>query len=215
MPKVNESYRIKKKTEIIDAASRVLVHKTLYELNMTDIIKEAGLSKGGIYLYYKDIDDIIVDCLDRELKANDLSERLDDFQSQEGSFEENINKLLHLYASYLKESSVLAGKLQFELTILVTQNMERALKIREKTSMRKIGVSFISVLGKIIEERLEGCPEVEQKVRDIMAYIQCFLDGALEIYVLMRCYQFSDVYIDLDKTMSMLAENVVRMINEV
>ena len=40
-----------------DAAARVLIRKTLYEINMTDLIKEANLSKGWIYLYYKDIID--------------------------------------------------------------------------------------------------------------------------------------------------------------
>lgn len=218
MPKVSESYKLKKKAAIVDAAAKVLRSKTLYELNMTDVIKEAGLSKGGIYLYYKDIDEIIVDVMDREMKANDLSEKLERFRNEEkkeNSFEANIYTLFRLYASYLQESSILAGKLQFELTILVTQNMERAMQIREKVSIRKIGVSFLNELDGVIREYLRESPYMEQKSREIAEYIQCFLDGSLEIYVLMSCYQFSDAYINLDKTMDMLAENVIRMMREV
>lgn len=46
MPKVNEDYINKKKTQILDAAFRMFQQKPLYEITMLDVIKEAGISKG-------------------------------------------------------------------------------------------------------------------------------------------------------------------------
>lgn len=209
MPKVSESYKLNKKKEIMDATVRVLSKKALYEINMTDVIKEAELSKGGIYLYYKDIDEILVDVMNREFKANNFSEQLEAFRHKEYDLEDKIHKLLQLYASYLQESSELAGKLQFELTILLTQNMERALRIREYVSIRKIGFSFTQELLAIISCYLDS-----KKVKDMFIYIQCVLDGALESYVLNRCYQFDESSIDLENVMDMLAENVIQMIKK-
>jgi len=214
VPKVSDTYKIKKNEEILDAASRVLRQRTLYEINMTNVIKEAGISKGGIYLYYKDIDELIVAVMDRELKADNFRERIDTLLHEDCPMETIISKLLQLYAMYLQESSVLAGKMLFELTILLTQNRERALKIRGKVSLGETGAYFTQKISDIIINNLGDNPKFQKKSKYIINYVQCFIEGVLQIYVLEICYQFDVIHINLDNMMEMLAKNIVNMIKD-
>ena len=64
MPKVTEEYINNKKNLIIRAAYDLCIRKTVSTVTMQDIINETGLSQGGIYRFYKDIDEIFgVICL--------------------------------------------------------------------------------------------------------------------------------------------------------
>ena len=63
MPKVTEEYIQNKKNKIIDAAYKLCLRQTVSTVTMQDIINETGLSQGGIYRFYKDIDDIFSDMI--------------------------------------------------------------------------------------------------------------------------------------------------------
>lgn len=52
MPKVTEAYRVARRDEIIDAATRCFAAKGYQRTSMADIIDEAGLSAGAIYGHF-------------------------------------------------------------------------------------------------------------------------------------------------------------------
>ena len=160
-------------------------------INMTDLIKEANLSKGGIYLYYKDIDEIIIDLMDREFKALNFKERIDEVLIEKNSVKDRLSNLLKLYARYLEESSILAGKMKFELTILLTQNKDRALKIRDRVSISETREYFTKSVIELIINNFSESKDSTIKVNDVIEYFQCFIEGVQEVLVLERCYKFS------------------------
>ncbi len=59
MPKVNEAYISEKKQVILDATFRICMRKPVYQVTMKDVIKETGMSQGGIYRYYANFYDIL------------------------------------------------------------------------------------------------------------------------------------------------------------
>lgn len=63
MPKVTEAYKQEKRKMIVNTAWEILEQKPLYELNMLEVLKKAGLSKGGIYLYFSDIDELLTETI--------------------------------------------------------------------------------------------------------------------------------------------------------
>lgn len=65
MPKVNKEYFEKKVQTIIDAALRVCQSKPAYGVTLKDVVKECGISQGGIYCYFSDIDEIFAGILNR------------------------------------------------------------------------------------------------------------------------------------------------------
>ena len=59
MPKVSEKYFQLKRKEIVDAAYRICVRKSISAVELKDVIAETGMSHGAIYRYFKDLDEII------------------------------------------------------------------------------------------------------------------------------------------------------------
>lgn len=65
MPKVSQEYLDNKRNAIVSAALKVCKSKPLYQITMKDIIRESGVSQGGIYRYFKSIDEILVEVINR------------------------------------------------------------------------------------------------------------------------------------------------------
>ncbi len=59
MPQVKEAYREARRKQIIDAAYRCFAEKGFQKATMRDICKEANLSVGAVYNYFRSKDDII------------------------------------------------------------------------------------------------------------------------------------------------------------
>jgi AcrR family transcriptional regulator len=83
-PDVSEERR----SQILDAASRVFAKLGFQQTRMDDIVKESGLSKGALYWYFKSKDDIVMAILDGlfERELVDLRTLLD----AEGSASERL-----------------------------------------------------------------------------------------------------------------------------
>jgi TetR/AcrR family transcriptional regulator, transcriptional repressor of aconitase len=52
MPKVSEQHRVARRDRIVDAALRCFAQKGFHRTSMADIIAEAGMSAGAIYLHF-------------------------------------------------------------------------------------------------------------------------------------------------------------------
>ena len=65
MPKVNEEYFEEKRNQILDAAFAVCNRKPAYDVTMSDIVAETGLSQGGVYKYFGNIDSVLAALIDR------------------------------------------------------------------------------------------------------------------------------------------------------
>ncbi|WP_422936256.1 TetR/AcrR family transcriptional regulator [Sinomonas sp. P47F7] len=61
MPKVSEEHREAMRRRILDAALTCVARKGFAAASMADIVAEAGLSAGAVYLYYKGKEQLTVD----------------------------------------------------------------------------------------------------------------------------------------------------------
>ncbi len=66
MPKSNNEVR---EQRILEAASTLFVHYGFDKTTVSDIAREAGVSKGAIYLHFQSKDDLLECLIKRELKA--------------------------------------------------------------------------------------------------------------------------------------------------
>ncbi|HRF98628.1 MAG TPA: helix-turn-helix domain-containing protein, partial [Aggregatilineales bacterium] len=57
--KKREDMQIERQTQILEAARQIFAEKGLSDARMEDIASACGLSKGTVYLYYKNKDDLI------------------------------------------------------------------------------------------------------------------------------------------------------------
>ncbi|WP_285243358.1 TetR/AcrR family transcriptional regulator [Pseudarthrobacter sp. fls2-241-R2A-127] len=61
MPKVSEKHRVAMRERIQQAALACVAEKGFSNVSMGDIIAEAGLSAGAVYVYYRSKEELIVD----------------------------------------------------------------------------------------------------------------------------------------------------------
>lgn len=79
MPKVSEQHREARRDQILDAALRAFGSKGFHRSSMADIIAEAGLSAGAIYLHFESKEELSLAVAQRILgrRVSELGLRLD------------------------------------------------------------------------------------------------------------------------------------------
>lgn len=131
MPKVSEEYFEKKKQFIVDAAYKVCLRKPVEMITMTDVIEETGLSQGGIYRFYKDLDEILCDVIAATRTEFNI---IDDIENALGSadrlsFSDGVHKIFDILADAMEKHLLDIQKINFDMTVLAINEPERAKKI--------------------------------------------------------------------------------------
>lgn len=104
----------KRKNEICEAAKRCFLAKGFSKTGMEDVIKEVGMSKGGVYHHYKSTVDMLYDIMlkgndYRFNKVSDFIEKNPDMSLEEMAVELVITKMfdendfMSIYAMFLME----------------------------------------------------------------------------------------------------------------
>src|SRR6516165_9825143 len=63
MPKISDQQRQARRDQILAAAWTCFFRKGIHATSMEEIIREAGLSAGAVYLYYKGKDELIFEAI--------------------------------------------------------------------------------------------------------------------------------------------------------
>ncbi len=213
MPKVSEAYIEKKKQGILDAAFRVFQHKPLYEMTMLDVVKEAGLSRGGIYKYYDNVDQVIVAMTNQVTAQNNMIQTIDQILANANDSKEAIEELLLFLGKYIQDHVNTIGKIQFELTVLVANHPEKAASIMNNLTEQEAGQYLIQCL---FQQMMQGSEDAEFEPRfpleEVVAFVGTYIDGLLRNAVLIRCYKAGANELDEVRNMQLLTETVFYML---
>ncbi|MCL2421622.1 MAG: TetR/AcrR family transcriptional regulator [Defluviitaleaceae bacterium] len=155
MPKVTEQYLAAKKKEIVAAAIRVCAVKPAYEVTLRDVVRECGISTGGIYNYFASVDDIFVEILNQAYAefpyANALTKI---FESGRPAAEIIVEVFRHegrmvdsMYGRY--------GKLMKELDVIFANDPERGMRMLSKVTGNRESGDFLTSLRTFIAARIE------------------------------------------------------------
>lgn len=214
MPKVNNEYINKKKTEILDAAFIIFEKKPLYEITMLDVIKQAGLSKGGIYRYFNDIDEVIIALINRETAKNKYKHKIDEILACTDNTENIIEALFSFLGNYINDSPVTIGKFQFELTVYLSNHPEKAEKIKSSLTEQENGQYLIgAIFNKITEGVNKGEFQITFPLNDIFTYITAAIDGVVNKVVLQKCYGANAFNIDVINMFKIISNSVLHMLS--
>lgn len=210
MPKVNEAYINAKKMEIMDAAFIIFKKKPLYEINMLDVIKQANLSKGGIYRYFSDIDDVIVALINRETSKYDYRKDIEEIINSNHKYESLIKSLFEFLGKHIDENADTIGKIQFELTVLQATQPARAEKILSRLVEYENGKYLINTLHEKIAEGIAiGELKPDLSLEDIYTYIRVYVEGLIKTVVFERCYGNQIRTVDAKKMITLLAQTIL------
>lgn len=217
MPKVSTSYLDMKKEAIINAAAAVLKKKPMYQIEMKDIIKEAGLSQGGIYRYFAGLDEIIIEVINRSSPQGDYRSKIDEILAASGALDTVIQKMFAFLGNYMMEADSLIGKIQFELTVMFTSQPDRAGKLVSNLKDGQSGQYFMKQLYTVIEKGLlDGYFSSDLSKEDICSFISASIDGIVLNLVLKKNYgdtTGSDSAYHADVLLNMLAKSILDLLN--
>lgn len=187
MPKVTENYKKEKSEKIIKATIEVLKAKPLYNITMLDIIKAAGLSKGGIYLYFNDLDELLVEAINMIGMEQDAIE-FSSVLNYEG-IESSLVSIFEMLGDYIDSSPSLIGKIRFELVIYISNNPEKADSIMSKLNLKNIGSLFMENVAILIQKGIENNAfRKDLPMEIIMNNISAYIDGITDMVVNSRVY---------------------------
>ena len=189
MPKVNPEYFDRKREFILDAAFNICMRKPLHQITMKDIIRESGISQGGIYRYYKNVDEILVEVMNKSCSNIDYKKMIDDILVSSKTSTETLKNLFDLLANYLNDSAATLGKFHFELTELIAYEPDRINNISTQNRHVDNIQYLMSQLFTVIRSGVStGEFQPALQINDILCFIATSIDGVVLNQILHKCY---------------------------
>lgn len=190
MPKVTDEYFEKKKKFIVDSTYKVCLRKPVEKVTMTDVIEETGLSQGGIYRFYKNLDEILSDMISGMRSDYNFIDSFEQVVSgTTDSFEEITFKLCNILADVMEAHLLDIQKINFDLTVLAINEPERAAAIIKGTKGRG---NFEYLASVIMPMLIEACQKENLKPKAepeaILRYISATYVGIEMNCILSACY---------------------------
>ncbi len=141
MPKVVKGYRKQAMDTIMESASRLFFESGYQESSMDDIAREIGVTKGTLYLYFKNKEELLYEVCRRN--TNLLEDNLDKMVTED---------ILESAKSFFKAELELPKHLRFHWIFALGE-------INKNQRVRKILLESYENYVKIISSRLEVLKE--------------------------------------------------------
>lgn len=189
MPKVKEEYLENRKNEILDAAFAVCNRKPAYDVTMTDIVSETGMSQGGVYKYFNHIDLVLAALIDRANTLGDYKEQIDEIMKSGNTPEIILHDLFLVFERYFSEMLLSYNKILFELSTLFVYSPDRNERInRHVTTSSTFGYLTKCASETIRNGTEQGYFKPIMPVEDIFAFLIASFDGMIRDVTLTGCY---------------------------
>lgn len=195
LPKVKSEYFENKRNEILDAAYRVCMRKPVYEVSMRDIIAESGLSQGGIYRYYANIDEIFISLINHKSTFYNVELQIEEIIVNSICPEKVIFELLMLWKKVFLDNLMGVGKIYYELSMLYANHPEKLKKFISK--------NILSLEQNIFEEKSlsymaqkidEGYFVPQIPLENIVTLLVASLDGIVRDLILTNSYKIKGFF---------------------
>ena len=192
MPKVTEEYIQNKKKMIIDAAYALCLRQTVSTVTMQDIINETGLSQGGIYRFFKDIDDIFSNMLLFLRQKESIKQRVDEILAQADELppSEITNLIFDMLADFMKRELMGIEKIDFELSILAMNDPGRVDKILKNIpDTGNMEYLTMRTMEYFIEQASSGKIHPRVTVEELLSFISSAYTGIQTTCIVNNCYR--------------------------
>ena len=151
MPKVDQKHVVEKKRLIVDAAIRVCKSKPAYAVTLRDVVKECGISQGGLYHYFKDIDEIFAEILNRSFSENRIDKHnFKIFESNKPPREIIIDSFA-IWGQLMDDITNQYGSLIYELNAIYLREPKRMKKMLDRLRVNDDAKTFHDKIFSFIE----------------------------------------------------------------
>ncbi|MCX4341295.1 MAG: TetR/AcrR family transcriptional regulator [Lachnospiraceae bacterium] len=192
MPKVTEEYIASKKKRITDAAYALCLQKTVSTVTMQDIIDRTGLSQGGIYRFYKDIDEIFADMIRQMRERVSIKGKIDEILEQKDELPPRMitDRLFAMLADFMESELMGIEKIDFELSVLAMNRPDRIEKIMgglpEAGNMEYLTLRTMAYFKEQMER---GRIRPRVNAEELLAFISSAYGGIQMTCIVNNCYR--------------------------
>ena len=189
MPKVNAEYLEGKRREIVNAAFEVCKRKPAYDVTMSDIVAETGMSQGGVYKYYNNIYSVYAALIDDANQVGDQISEIDKIMNSDDKPEIKLEKLFKVSETFFSDILISYNKILFELGTFCIQNPEYDKRINGETKATPVFPYLASRVAELIISQSEaGYFKPVVPVKDLLNYVVSSFDGIIRDVTLNKCY---------------------------
>jgi len=144
-PKISDEAKTLRRNIIIDNAMNLFSKKGFTETSMDDIVEASGISKGGIYNYFKSKEEIFLAIAeDRFAQRHEL---VQSFTSNMSNKEKLIKYIEWILYGHLNEEAKLNARFTFEFWSVLSKNKDTSDKAKERYELFKRDLSDILQSG--------------------------------------------------------------------
>ena len=202
MPKVGEKYRQNRKIQILNAAKRVFTAHGYNNATMQDVIDESGMSRGGVYAYFNNIEHVFIELL----KFDDAKDSKVFIDIVEGvSLWSQLIDFLQSYQVEIKaaRNSLVRAKSEFFLQEELTKNEESTHYMTQRyINLKKAIEGFIN------KGQVQGEFNPILAPEKIALYMISFLDG-----LTINSFSIGADIIDVDEQIVVLTYSLQALLN--
>ena len=196
MPRVSEEYIESKRQKIISVAHKICLRKPVGMVTMTDIIKETGMAQGGIYRYFKDIDDIFRAMILDMRESYSIMDLTDEILMNEDNLSpsEISDRICNMLADRMEEQLMDIQKINFDLSVMAINEPERTKKILGGIKSEGNLEHLTNLTGQMLSKAYaEGKIRPVMPVEDIVRFIAASYSGIQMNCIIGACYQSSQM----------------------
>ena len=217
MPKVPEEYFDIKREEIINAAYKVALSKSISSITLKDVRDEVGMARGGIYRYYNNLDEILGALIVKVNRDTSFSEDIQKILGENAPSDTPstvLKKLCSFIADYMTSLNPEVLMLDIQFDIFCIQEPQRILKIMEhiNTEDQNNGTFLFTALSEYIkEETKKGNMKPIMPVNGLVEYFLTIYKGILLQYSITRKMQSDEEY-DTDSVFKGFYETMISLL---
>lgn len=193
MPKVKEEYLEEKRNQILEAAFTVCNRKPAYDVIMSDIVSETGMSQGGVYKYFNNIDLVLAALIDKANSQGDYFEQIDKIMKSGDPPEVILKDLFLISEQYFSDMLISYNKILFELSTFFAYSPERRENINKYVTTSSAFEYLTKCASEImITETQKGYFIPVIPIKDVLAFVVASFDGIIRDVTITKCYHGND-----------------------
>ncbi|MFC4776633.1 TetR/AcrR family transcriptional regulator [Paenibacillus sp. GCM10023252] len=109
----------------MEAAKRVALKKPIYHVTMRDVVLEAGMSQGGVYKYFSNIDELFASLLGQNSLTSEVKDEINAIFAEAKDPKQVLHDFLTYVGTYIETSVRGSGKIIHELMAFYANEPER------------------------------------------------------------------------------------------
>ena len=198
-PKMSTDYFEQKRRQILDAAFAVCMRKPMHQVSMRDIIAEVQFSQGNIYRYYANLDEILIDLINKRRIPYDAKAAINAAVSSDQSPECVVGALFAIWEKAILDNILGVGKIFYELCTVYVNDPERLMYFvsksdtaRDEAYLKEKGFSFV------MQKTMEGYFQPKLPMEDMFHFLGTSFDGIIRDLIISTHYN-TPTFPQLDK----------------